>query len=276
MIKAFLITFSLLVWLTPARADSAWGRIDTPLLGSPRVIGSYSGGCIAGAASLPLIGEGYQVMRPSRNRYYGHPLLIDLIERLGREAAARGQRLLIGDLGQPRGGPMRFAHRSHQIGLDVDIWFLQMPQERTFNSRETEQVSAVSMVASDLSGVNPARWSSSQRHILRLAAEAPEVERIFVNPLVKQALCRQELGDRDWLRKVRPWWGHDHHFHVRLKCPPNQPDCRPQQPVEPGDGCGEELTWWVNEIRSPPSAQKKTPPKPLVLPAACETVLNGR
>lgn len=276
MTRTFLITFSLLAWLTPAQADRAWGRVNTPLPSSPHVIGSYSGGCIAGATVLPLVGEGYQVMRPSRNRYYGHPMLINFIEHLGKQAAALRQRLLIGDLGQPRGGPMRSAHRSHQIGLDVDIWFQQIPEQHLLNGPETEKVSALSVVKTDLSGLNPVRWSSNQWRILELAAEAPEVERIFVNPLIKQALCRQERGDRDWLRKIRPWWGHDDHFHVRLKCPPHQADCRPQQPVEPIDGCGEELAWWIREIQSPPSARKKSPPKPLVLPAACEAVLNGR
>ena len=35
--------------------------------------------------------------------------------------------LLIGDMSQPRGGPMLNGHSSHQIGLDVDIWFTPMP-----------------------------------------------------------------------------------------------------------------------------------------------------
>jgi len=45
------------------------------------------------------------------------------------------------DLGQPRGGPTLSGHRSHQSGLDVDIWFLLSKQaaSRTlaYNERET-------------------------------------------------------------------------------------------------------------------------------------------
>jgi hypothetical protein len=35
-----------------------------------------------------------------------------------------GKGLYIGDISQPRGGPMTSGHASHQIGLDADIWML--------------------------------------------------------------------------------------------------------------------------------------------------------
>ncbi|MDX1607259.1 MAG: penicillin-insensitive murein endopeptidase, partial [Candidatus Competibacterales bacterium] len=94
-----------------------------PAPGPAQVHGFYSAGCVQGARPLALRGDHHQVMRPSRNRYYGHPALIDFIERLGRTAADHGVRLLVGDLAQPRGGPMDSGHRSHQSGLDADIWF---------------------------------------------------------------------------------------------------------------------------------------------------------
>ena len=72
--------------------------------------------------------------------------------------------------------------------------------------------------------------------------------RIFVNAAIKKAMCREAGSDRDWLAKVRPWWGHAEHFHVRIACPPDSPECKPQPPVPAGDGCGHELDYWFKEV----------------------------
>jgi len=47
--------------------------------------------------------------------------------------------------------------------------------------------------------------------VIRAAAQEPRVERIFVNAAIKKALCREAKGDRSWLAKMRPWYGHDYH-----------------------------------------------------------------
>jgi penicillin-insensitive murein endopeptidase len=85
-------------------------------------------------------------MRLSRNRRWGHPTMIALIEKLSRDAVAIGwPGLLLGDISQPRGGPMLTGHASHQIGLDADIWFTPMPKGGlTLHQRET--MSAVSVL----------------------------------------------------------------------------------------------------------------------------------
>ena len=76
-------------------------------------------------------GPTWQAMRLSRNRRWGHPTMIKLIEKLSRDAVADGwPGLLIGDISQPRGGPMLTGHASHQIGLDADIWLTPMPDRR--------------------------------------------------------------------------------------------------------------------------------------------------
>jgi len=273
-----LLSLLSLVVALPARAGNGWSTVAYPLSGPPQVIGSHTAGCIAGAAALPLVGDGYQVMRASRNRYYGHPLLVAFVERLGRQAAARGGRLLIGDLGQPRGGPMPNGHRSHQSGLDVDVWFLQQPRERLLSRSETEEIDMPSMVRAAEGTLNPTRWSPRYRDMLKLAALAPEVDRVFVNAIIKQALCYSET-DRSWLDKVRPWWGHDAHFHVRLACPPDSGQCKPQKPIPPGDGCDADLANWVRDIQqaalSPKPYRKPEPPSADALPVACNAVLNG-
>ncbi|MCP5159767.1 MAG: penicillin-insensitive murein endopeptidase [Gammaproteobacteria bacterium] len=271
-----------LFWLflssTLTHAGNGWSDVAYPLPGLPQVIGSYAAGCIAGAVPLPLLGDGYQVMRPSRNRYYGHPVLIAFVERLGRQVAASGRRLLIGDLGQPRGGPMPSGHRSHQIGLDVDIWFLELPRGRVLSPLDTEQLGAPSMIRAAEGVLDRTLWSLQDRTILKLASQAPEVERIFVNPIIKQALCASEM-DHAWLTKIRPWWGHDDHLHIRLACPPDAGQCQPQKPLPSGDGCDADLARWVEEIRqaalSPKPYQKPKPPSTDNLPATCDAILHS-
>ncbi|MGB8565729.1 MAG: penicillin-insensitive murein endopeptidase, partial [Pseudolabrys sp.] len=109
-------------------AKELFARKTTPSQGPARSIGFYSHGCIAGAVALPVDGETWQVMRVSRNRNWGHPELIQFIEQLADKATRTGWHgLLIGDMSQPRGGPLLAGHTSHQVGLDVDIWLTPMP-----------------------------------------------------------------------------------------------------------------------------------------------------
>ena len=46
----------------------------------------------------------------------------------------------------------------------------------------------------------------------------PAVQRVFVNPAIKKAMCRSEKGQW-WMGKVRPTAQHNYHFHIRLLCP---------------------------------------------------------
>ncbi|MDD9967863.1 MAG: penicillin-insensitive murein endopeptidase [Myxococcales bacterium] len=257
-----------------------WASIATPSTGPARAIGGYSGGCLQGAKSLPLDGDGYQVMHPGRRRYYGHPELVDFIEDLSKATYAEaGGVLLIGDLAQPRGGRASGGHASHQSGLDVDIWFWHPPKaaKRKLSTAEREQTRARSIL-NGRTGEIRQRWKGPVSTALRLAASDPRVTRIFVHPIIKRELCRVADGDRSWLRQIRPWYGHDDHFHVRLACPKDSPDCEPQDPTPGGDGCGEELAWWFDEQaqadrrKARKRYQKKVVSGPR-WPAACEPVL---
>jgi penicillin-insensitive murein endopeptidase len=254
-------------------AKRVFGQIATPRSGPPRPIGSYAKGCITGAVPLPADGPTWQVMRPSRNRAWGHPLLIATIERFAASvpAAAGWPGLMIGDLGQPRGGPMVTGHASHQIGLDADIWFTPMP-ERRLAPAERDGMAAPSIVAADGNDIDRVVWNPSYRKLVETMARTPELARMFVNPAIKQALCREAGADRDWLHKVRPWWGHDDHFHIRLTCPAGATQCEEQAPPPPGDGCNE-LGWWFTEAARHP---KPSPPGPPLrvsdLPPDCAAV----
>jgi len=261
---------------TPAK--ELFGRRATPAPMQTRTIGFYSKGCLAGAVALPINGETWQVMRLSRNRNWGHPELVNFLERLSATAAkvAGWPGLLVGDMSQPRGGPMLTGHASHQVGLDADVWLSPMP-DRELTRREREEMSATNVVAADRLDVDPKVWTPSHGKLLKAAAQDPKVERIFVNAAIKKALCREAGDDRSWLDKIRPWWGHDYHFHVRIHCPADSPECKPQPPSPPSDGCGKELDYWFSNAVLHPPPPKEPTKKPLItmadLPAACRQVL---
>src|SRR5262249_36630219 len=93
---------------------------------------------------------------------------------------------------------------------------------------------------------------------------------------LKRALCGAD-GDHAWLHKVRPWWGHDDHFHVRLACPSEDTACVAQDPIPDGDGC-EELDWWLSDSSKAERAAKRDDYRGRVgarpaLPADCDAVL---
>src|SRR5690606_26350848 len=159
----------------------------------------------SGGVALPTDGPHWQVMRLSRNRRWGHPDLIRLIENLSRDAAADGwPGLLVGDISQPRGGPMVTGHASHQVGLDVDIWYAPMPAKR-LSVAERERVSATSLLKPHSLQVDDRKWSPLYAALLKDAASYRQVERIFVHPGIKKKLCDTVSGDRSWLRKLRPY-----------------------------------------------------------------------
>lgn len=264
---------------TAIPAKDVFGYILKPAPLKARAIGFYARGCLAGAKMLPVNGPAWQVMRLSRNRNWGHPALIAYIERLAKDAQRLDgwPGLMIGDLAQPRGGPMLSGHRSHQIGLDADIWLKPMPP-RILTVKEREDVSAVSVLSKDGLSVDPKVWTPAHARLIKRAASYPEVARIFVHPAIKKALCETADGDRAWLGKVRPWWGHHYHFHVRLRCPAGSPACRNQRPAPRSDGCGKPLDHWFRLLKSPPKPkkpEKERPPLTLAdLPAGCRKVVG--
>ena len=226
---------------------------------------------------MPINGENWQVMRVSRNRNWGHPALVQFIEGLSERAARSGwPGLLLGDMSQPRGGPMLNGHASHQVGLDADIWLTPMP-DHELTREEREEMMATVVVAKDRKDVDPKVWTPAHVALIKAAAEDPQVNRIFVNTAIKKALCREAGNDRAWLRKVQPWLGHDWHFHVRLNCPPDSLECEPQAPREAGDGCaGKEMHRWTTEALPDHTPSNPRPgPKMAELPAACRQVLNA-
>ncbi len=251
---------------------------------SPSPLGSYAKGCVAGAVQLPETGPTWQAMRLSRNRNWGHPATVDFVQDLSRFAARLPgwQGLYVGDISQPRGGPMLSGHASHQIGLDADIWMLP-PARLNLTAQERENISSISLRRAEGAYVND-NWTPAHHALLKAAASDPRVARIFVFPGAKVKMCDTETGDRSYLRQIRPWYGHHYHFHVRLNCPKGARGCAAQDAPPPGDGCDEAREWVANILNPPPpkpvdpNAPKPKPRRDITLsdlPQQCAAVLSS-
>jgi penicillin-insensitive murein endopeptidase len=266
MIARALLCLALL-FPAPAMAEKLanklFGAAVAPSQQKSMPIGSYAKGCAAGMMELPETGPTWQAMRLSRNRNFGQPVMIQFLTDLSAEAAAMGwgKGLYIGDISQPRGGPMTSGHASHQIGLDADIWWLA-PKRLNLSRSERESLSSIPMRSADQLSVTEA-WGPKARALLQTAASDPRVDRIFVAAAIKLEICKTATrADKKWLRKLRPVAGHDTHFHVRLKCPKGARLCETQTPTvedlsNGGDGCDDTLAWWVTDYLNPPKATKK-------------------
>jgi penicillin-insensitive murein endopeptidase len=156
-------------------------------------------------------------------------------------------------------------HASHEIGLDVDIWFNPMP-DHELTREERELNGADNMVAPSGLDVDHKVWTPVRTALVKAAVQDPDVARIFVNAAIKKEMCNEAGADRAWLAKVRPWWGHAEHFHVRLNCPHDSPKCESQPPASAGDVCGHALDYWFKDA--------VLHPKPGRLPAGGEDAVS--
>jgi penicillin-insensitive murein DD-endopeptidase len=152
--------------------------------------------------------------------------------------------------------------------------------DRRLSAQERESMSAVSMIKKGGLTVDGRLWTPAHARLLERAANYSEVERILVHPGIKKKLCDTVTGDRSWLRKIRPFWGHDYHFHVRIGCQPGSNGCKAQDAPPNDDGCGKSLAWWFTEE---PWRPNKNPDAPKArdimtmasLPKQCRVVLDA-
>jgi len=258
----------------------SWQDFSTVSNQKPNAVGTYNNGCLLGGAGLPETGEGFQVIRTSRNRFYGHPNLINFIKSLAIATKAKGlDDLLIADMSMPRGGSFKSGHASHQTGLDVDIWLQSFDQKLSIQQRET--VERLDVVNKKQFKVKTASWDPDHVTLIKEAAKSDQVARIFVSPVIKQQLCDMEFTDDAWLNKVRPWWGHTYHMHVRLTCPKENSHCINQKQVSDTNGCNE-LAWWRNQFTKPAkkstlkAEKKKVKRKVKIKPEQCQALLVNK
>jgi penicillin-insensitive murein endopeptidase len=253
-----------------------WQAQRRPSSGPAQSIGTCNLGCLQGAATLPVSGRGYETLRLGRNRRYGHPALVAYLQRLGAAAAdAKLGLVVVGDLSQPRGGPTPSGHRSHQTGLDADVGYVAPPGTRLpLSPRARERLSPPAVVDPRTHG-KTSSWTPRVAKLLALAAADPAVDRIFVDPGIKKLMCAGPTARAPWQAKLRPWWNHHDHFHVRLACPADSPLCVPQD-LPQGDGCGATLAWWFSEDAAATRARKKeeasAEPEPELPPTCADLV----
>lgn len=260
-------------FFVPKSQASPFVKLKLPVAGPPRIYGAYSSGCIGGADYLPKSGQGYEVQRLSRNRFYGHPSLIELIKRGGRELSPK-MTLFVGDLGMPAGGPAVGGHASHQTGLDVDMWFLDFPKNKVFKDPMRERLSATKLVDRSWKKLNKRAWRDKFGEQVMWFAGQPEVSRIFVNAVIKKKLC-QTYKDDPRLVKVRPWGFHHEHYHVRLNCPADQPGCESQPPPTAIECEDTHLAyWWSKEKLQQLLHPEEKPPEDIKLPVECRSLFD--
>ncbi|MBX9458171.1 MAG: penicillin-insensitive murein endopeptidase [Rhizobium sp.] len=266
-------------------AKQLFGKITLPSKQRAMPLGFYAKGCLAGGIAIPVDGPAWQVIHLSRNRRWGTPEMIALVERLARESRAEDgwNGLMIGDISQPRGGPMLSGHASHQIGLDADIWLTPMPS-RTMTYEEREVVPRASVLKSSMMQVDNRKWTKAHQRLIVRAARYPQVERLFVHPAIKKKLCDTlEGSDRNVLNKIRPIYGHHYHFHIRMKCPPGSQGCEDQVDPPADSGCGKQVADWLAKVKPRPEVKPTKPVKVAkprhmmlsALPDACAVVLKA-
>ena len=256
-------------------AKTIFGNFTSPARTKVESIGKYNKGCLNGGVELPVKGETWQIINSKRGRNWGHPELISFTKSLSVEAKKIGwEGLYIGDLGNPRGGPTPYGHVSHQVGLEVDIKMkppgqLHLSLEESNNDHRYGKplFKELDVVTRDRKNVNK-NWTKQHMAIIKAAAKNAKVNKIFVNPAIKVWLCENEgSSDRKWLMKVRPEKGHREHFHVRLKCPKDSPNCV-NTPLwnkyKNIDGCDKQLMWWVTDRLKPKPKKKKAKKKILI------------
>jgi len=225
--------------------------------------------------------RGFHMLGLTRGNFYAHPSLLAFVRDLGKRVEKEKlDYLAIGDMSMPAGGPFMGSHGSHQSGLDVDIWFRLLPKQINLATRENAEVIVLVDKPDEVGRSLNTNWDKTKQvwqKILKMAASDPKVNRIFVNPAIKKYFCEnfKQASDFLWTSKLRAWWGHHEHFHVRLACPHDSGECIEQQKPE-GNGCDENLNWWWSQDYAL-ETQKRQSKKSFVLPempAACKRLLE--
>ena len=80
-----------------------WEAVRHPAQGQQRIFGGYNAGCLQGAQAPKETGFGFQFVKLSRNKFWGHSATYEYIERMGQSLRPKNISLLIADISMPRG-----------------------------------------------------------------------------------------------------------------------------------------------------------------------------
>ena len=237
-------------------------------------VGNYNNGCIFNSHSLKVSTDTYQVAHPRKQRYFGDESMVRFIERYSAAVKKNGVgNVLVGDVSTRYGGRLNTGHASHQNGLDADIEFYL----DRINPKDLDKPHANILVTRDKKTTN-SLFNRKYYDLIMLAAKDPLVERIFVSPAIKVKMCEMTADENmhKYLHKIRPWFGHTEHFHVRLRCPAHAADCEKQTPIPEMNTIAEEKEEALSWFLPPPTdvaknIQKKPKPE---LPARCERLAH--
>ena len=152
--------------------------------------------------------------------------------------------------------------------------------DHVLSKEEREDISASNLVAADWKRLNPQTWTPQHVAFIKAAAEQPEVERVLVNAAIKKELCRvEDKKQHAWMAKVRPWYGHHDHIHVRLRCPADSPNCRHSSRYPAATGAAPR-SWTSGSptrscIRRESRGRRRRQTMLADLPPACKDVLDA-
>lgn len=199
-------------------------------------IGRSSEGKILGAKAL----ESSETLRILPRRHerrclnWGTPRLVAALRRAAervRQSSPDAPQLGVGDLSKARGGPIRPYSRSHQSGRDADLAFYQLDEQG-------QPVAAEDLLSFDAQGYadNGKRRFDARRNWLLVRAllqdSEVDVQWMFISRPLRQTLleeARKQKEPAELLERAervlhqptdsRP---HDDHFHVRIRCTPEE------------------------------------------------------
>jgi penicillin-insensitive murein endopeptidase len=213
------------MWIAVALLAS---QISGASYGQISLIGSPNAGRIQHPARLPDEGKGWLKLFLPRDRAWGSAALVRLLRGAGNEIEnlfPGRSRLQVGDMSAAEGGKIS-GHRSHQNGLDADLAYYDLndleqdPQLTTGFALDMVQKGTVS----------PRFDLERNWHLIRILAQDPAVQRIFIDRHLISALCfyalEQTQADLALIfAKLGHFANHSDHLHVRLNCPAHQRRC---------------------------------------------------
>lgn len=226
--------------VNPARGEVA-GPSDPSQGTEPQSIGFYADGSLKNADPLPLEGEGFvKIVRPRQRKFGSYDLVYVLTQSAKslQEKYPSKDRIQVADMSQERGGAIT-RHASHQNGLDADVAFLRK------NGTEQDPADDSGFAEKFVSGGKVTANFDTARNwaLAKIFVSSGRVQRIFVNEAIKKAFCAHAKSSgeltsgAETLRRLRVLAGHEDHFHIRLSCPKNSPQCSAQAEVPEGTGC---------------------------------------